>query len=513
MDDVTGISTDEDRLDVGIYLLHLVKDVFPVHLRHDDVQNDQIDHLPVLPETVKRFVAIHGRDDPVAEHAEKLFRQFPHRGIVIDHEDRFRPPFEKHFRAGFPFRSRRLCPREVDFKGRPVARFAIDVDEAVMLLDDPIDDGQPQAGSLPHLLGGEKRLKDPLAHGFVHTLSGVGKRNHGIAAWFTETMRLDIIRIHFYRAGLKSEQASIRHGITGIGRQVHQDLFDLPAVGIDGQFFQAYQYPEIDIRSDDVLQEFFDLFDDQVQIDRLRIDDLFSAEGEQTAGQIDGPVGSRKHLDQIFSLGVVPGHVHLYQGAETDDGCKDIIEIMSHAPCQLAYGLHLLGLEELAFQCLAFGNVPVIADTTVMLPLGIMEGRTGNEEMAAKAGFVNFRQIGNALGQDLRVRTIWRRLVNAMNARVTDHADNFVRRYPKLIRHGPVDPRNLVTGIHNHDRINDGVKGPLPFHVHLPDLLLGPLAFGDIRNDAVAGTEDALPVIARRRCVPYPADPPILQFL
>ena len=52
-----------------------------------------------------------------------------------------------------------MIARQVDLEGRSLARFAVDIDEAVVLLDDAVDRGQPQAGALAHFLGGEKRFE------------------------------------------------------------------------------------------------------------------------------------------------------------------------------------------------------------------------------------------------------------------------------------------------------------------------------------------------------------------
>ena len=50
--------------------------------------------------------------------------------------------------------------RQVDAEGRALARFAVDVDEAVVLLDDAVDGGQAQARALADALGREERLED-----------------------------------------------------------------------------------------------------------------------------------------------------------------------------------------------------------------------------------------------------------------------------------------------------------------------------------------------------------------
>ncbi len=85
------------------------------------------------------------------------------------------------FRPRLPGLAR--MPGQVDRERRSLARLAVDVDEAVVLLDDAVDRGQPEAGALADVLGGEERLEEVgqrllvhaaavVAHGQQHVLAG-----------------------------------------------------------------------------------------------------------------------------------------------------------------------------------------------------------------------------------------------------------------------------------------------------------------------------------------------------
>ncbi len=63
-----------------------------------------------------------------------------------------------------------------------MARFAVDVDESVVLLDDAVDRGQTQAGALADILGGEKRLEDMIQRLFVHAAAVVADGQQDILA-------------------------------------------------------------------------------------------------------------------------------------------------------------------------------------------------------------------------------------------------------------------------------------------------------------------------------------------
>ena len=182
-----------------------------------------------------------------------------------------------------------------------------------MLFDDAVDDGESQAGPFSQLLGGEERLEQPFAGDFIHSGAVVGYGDEGVFARFAVAMGLDEVSAYLDQRGLDAEHPPMRHGIPRIGRQVHQHLFDLPAVGMYRQHILMDYRLESDILTDDAFQKLFDLLDDLVKVDRLRIDDLFSAEGEQASGQVGGPVGSGKYMVQVLSLRVVLVHMHLYQ--------------------------------------------------------------------------------------------------------------------------------------------------------------------------------------------------------
>ena len=73
-------------------------------------------------------------------------------------------------------------PGQVDLEGRSLARLAVDIDEAVVLLDDAVDRGQPQAGALAHLLGGEERLEELCQRLLVHAAAVVADGQQHILA-------------------------------------------------------------------------------------------------------------------------------------------------------------------------------------------------------------------------------------------------------------------------------------------------------------------------------------------
>src|SRR5690606_35625266 len=86
---------------------------------------------------------------------------------------------------------------------------------------------------------------------------------------------------------------------------------------------------------------------DRVQIDRLRLQDLLTAECQELASQPGGPCRGVPDL-----LGILPQRIGLPQAIE-EELCvplyrsEDIVEIMRHRTGQTPYRLHLLRVSEL----------------------------------------------------------------------------------------------------------------------------------------------------------------------
>ena len=63
-----------------------------------------------------------------------------------------------------------------------LARLALDIDPAVMVLDDAMDHRQADSGPFAGSLGGEKWFEYPLTHPRIHARAGVTHRQADIAA-------------------------------------------------------------------------------------------------------------------------------------------------------------------------------------------------------------------------------------------------------------------------------------------------------------------------------------------
>ena len=121
------------------------------------------------------------REHRVPQLLQALPGQLQDGRLVLHHQHRLRPPARRRrLRFHPPGRGRPLDPRQVHLEGGPLPRLAVHVDEAVVLLDDPVDRGQPQPRALPRPLGREERLEQVRQRLLVHAAPVVAHRKQHV---------------------------------------------------------------------------------------------------------------------------------------------------------------------------------------------------------------------------------------------------------------------------------------------------------------------------------------------
>jgi hypothetical protein len=106
-------------------------------------------------------------------------------------------------------------------------------------------------------LGGEERLENPSLHGLVHSHAGVFDN------------QLDRIASGALPA-FDAKHASVRHGVSGVHRQVEDDLLDLPRIGVDDRGTMQVE-PQFDLLADDAREQPIEPRDDVGDIDASRL--------------------------------------------------------------------------------------------------------------------------------------------------------------------------------------------------------------------------------------------------
>ena len=106
------------------------------------------------------------------------------------------------------------------------------------------------------------------------------------------------------------------------------------------------------------------LGDQVVEVQHARLDDVAAGEGEQLAGEPGGPLGGRLDLRQIgadvlpLDLGRVLACFLAGERGVVGDDAEEVVEVVGHAPGQLAEAFHPLDLMQLRFEPGAFGLGP-----------------------------------------------------------------------------------------------------------------------------------------------------------
>ena len=147
------------------------------------------------------------------------------------------------------------------------------------------------------------------------------------------------------------------HGIARIHGKVDDHLFKLLRVGTDRAQFAVVAHGELDLVAHQALEQLTDLAHHVGQLEDHGAQSLLAAEGEQLAGQAGGAVGIGLDLLDIVVIAVTRRVAQEHEIAIADDGGQHIVEVMRDTACQLADGLHLGGLRNLAAQTLFLGGI------------------------------------------------------------------------------------------------------------------------------------------------------------
>ena len=280
-------------------------------------------------------------------------------GKVVDDED------------GFPSAQELLVPpivprsgvirlgagRKVDGDGRALARLAVEVDGAPMILDGSPDHGQPQAGAAaPHDLLGIEGFEDALPVLGADALAAVGHRQYHVIS-SGELLKALAGDVEGDAARRDDNAPPVGLGLGGVGHQVHEHLLEADRASEDQRQLPAERQFDIERRGGleklAILRRTAVLGDQPVEVEGLPRHHPAPGEGQEVLDDLRRPHARVADGDDDRAQRVVGGHVMEEQVGVADDTRQDVIEVVGHPSGKQAQGLHLLRTLQALLQLLA----------------------------------------------------------------------------------------------------------------------------------------------------------------
>src|ERR1700683_1639431 len=150
---------------------------------------------------------------------------------------------------------RRVDPREIDLESRTGPGLAVHRDVAARLLNDPIYRSKPKPGAFAWFLCCKEGFEEVRYGLLIHSGAGVAHRQRDIRAWLYSERG---VRAQINVARLDRQRfSSPRHRVASIDREIHDYLFDLTGVSLDGAEIRGQQRSQLNVLSDQASQQAF----------------------------------------------------------------------------------------------------------------------------------------------------------------------------------------------------------------------------------------------------------------
>ena len=197
--------------------------------RHHHIGEQQI-HLCAAFQQFQRGFGIFGALYRIAKIDEHVDHGGTHALVILHHQNALAAAFD---RLGMARVQRILRPAragQIQFDRRAFAQLAVNLDVAARLFDEAIGLGKAQTGALAFWLGGEERLEHPAHHFWCHAGAGIADRQHDILARIDLAMLDGIGVVEMGVGDFQGQLAAVRHGVTGVDRQIEDGVLDLGGV-------------------------------------------------------------------------------------------------------------------------------------------------------------------------------------------------------------------------------------------------------------------------------------------
>src|SRR5579863_2151998 len=335
----------------------LLHQLAAAHGGHDHIGQDQLDGKSGSGDGQRMFWIL-SDDHFVAVGSQNGVGQVANRFFVFHQQNCLgaflRFGFQAHRGRNF---DRRFHTRQIDFEGRAKPRLAVHPDVAAALFDDAIAGCQSETGAPRTTFGGKERFEN-MGHGFrAHAQAAVADSEHHVSPWFYADMLAGVCLVQVDVASFDHQPSAARHGVARVHHQVHQHLFDLRWVGLDGADIRRKFAVNPDVFAHQPAQQLLQAVHNAVEINILWLQNLLAAERQQLMYQGCGTfAGIVDALDIVSKSGLAFGTLARQFGIALDDG-QQIVEVVCDAPSQASDSFHPARLLRLHLHQLALADV------------------------------------------------------------------------------------------------------------------------------------------------------------
>src|SRR5271165_635213 len=279
---VLGIPRNEYHLHVRVDLPHFADEPGPVHMRHDNIGDQQIDRFFGIADQIESRFATLRLYYLVAFVAQRAGAEDPDRIVILDEHDGavpgqilYRDDFGDIGSSG-RHRIRRLAARQVNLEDRALPGRAAYENETACLLDDAVDRRQAETGSGAEFFGRKEgvenaspvRLGDADA-GIRHLDQYIVASRHHLVTASQFTFLMDVCRAN-------GQRAAAWHRVAGIDGEIDDDLFELALVNLHKAETAPVHDLEVDVFADEPLDQMAQLVENVGDIEHPRLQGLLS---------------------------------------------------------------------------------------------------------------------------------------------------------------------------------------------------------------------------------------------
>lgn len=184
-------------------------------------------------------------------------------------------------------------------EGAPLPFSCLDLELTLMLVNDPVDRGEAQAGSVPRRLGCEEEFEDSVPNGRRDAGSGIGHGQAGKRARPTMRVTAQARLRKGHRNQPEGKGAPAGHGIAGVGGEIEDDLLHLTRIRMSNKGFEGGFDLDRHRFGECLPQQLPTLFEQRVEVKRLSLQGGLARKGQQLTDQTGGLTAQSRYPAEI----------------------------------------------------------------------------------------------------------------------------------------------------------------------------------------------------------------------